>query len=71
MTERETVTIDIRPRTPLVCSETISLDLAADCSRDVYTKCTLPAGHDGVHRGTYEDDWQRIVVTFEKKEYGE
>ncbi len=32
--------------------------------RDAYAECTLPKGHDGEHRVTYQDSRRRVTVTF-------
>lgn len=50
------------------CGEHQCMDDALDCRRDVYVTCTLPKGHDGDHRAVCEDEWKRIVVTFQVKD---
>jgi len=54
-----------------ICKEPQCLDDIDDCRRDTYAVCTLPKGHDGDHRMTYEDDYKRIVITFSSKEWSD
>lgn len=39
------------------CGVWLSLDCVADTRRDVYTDCTLPAGHTGRHRHAFDDQF--------------